>query len=415
MNPGRSLSVAAGPAGRRTSRRVLLRRGFVLAAIAAGAPMPTKIAANGERSVDPYGPLEAPDENGLRLPPGFRSRAVARSGDRVGGSDYVWHDQPDGGACFETSDGFVYVSNSEIGSDRGGVGAIRFDRNGEVSDAYRILDGTNRNCSGGVTPWRTWLSCEEFGPASQVHECDPMGEREALPLPALGSFNHEAVEVVASARALFLSEDHREGRFYRFLPAQWPSLDAGRLQAAFVHDDGSVDWVDVSPDEPARGQDTSPFAGGEGLASWNGQVFLATKIDKRIWRYDIAASRIEVVHDCIEAPDTILDSVDNLSVDSATGDLFVAEDGATQDLAVISTRRATGALVIAGMLQFVGHHGSEVAGPAMSPDRSTLMVSSQRGVGGRGITYAITGPFRDAIFNGADPTPLRSARRLSLR
>ena len=384
--------------------------------IAAGSSLSSSATyADGRRSTEPYGPLAEPDANGLRLPAGFVSRVVARSGDVVAGSGYTWHEQPDGGACFPTPGGFVYVSNSEVGFGRGGVGALRFDRGGIVTDAYRILDGTNRNCSGGVTPWGTWLSCEEAGADGHVFECDPMGERSARMIPALGSFNHEAVEVVERARMLFLSEDDPDGRFYRFVPTRWPRLDAGRLQAARVHDDGRVEWVDVSPNEPARGDDTTPFDGGEGLASWMADVFLATKNDRRIWRYDIATSRIEVIHDCVATPDTILDTVDNLTVDPATGDLFVAEDGSTQDLGIISTDRASGDLDIAALVRFEGHDGSEVTGPAMSPDRSTLVVSSQRGTDGRGITYAITGPFRDALLNGARSSSLRSAVRASLR
>ena len=69
------------------------------------------------------GTLQAPDENGIRLPVGFTSRIVARSGrNPVEGDDYKWHSAPDGGATFERDDGgWVYVSNSEMGDRQGGV------------------------------------------------------------------------------------------------------------------------------------------------------------------------------------------------------------------------------------------------------------------------------------------------------
>ena len=53
-----------------------------------------------------FGGLNEPDQNGVMLPHGFRSRIVARSGESpVSSSDYIWHPAPDGGACYGTEDG----------------------------------------------------------------------------------------------------------------------------------------------------------------------------------------------------------------------------------------------------------------------------------------------------------------------
>ncbi len=65
-------------------------------------------------NIGALGPLQDPDENGVRLPEGFTSRVIAKSGELVGNSGYEWHSAPDGGAVFTTNDGgWVYVSNSE--------------------------------------------------------------------------------------------------------------------------------------------------------------------------------------------------------------------------------------------------------------------------------------------------------------
>ena len=71
---------------------------------------------------DRIGPLRDVDANGLRLPDGFTSRVIARSGDPVADTGYEWHLEPDGGAVFPTPDGgWIYVSNSESLAGAGGT------------------------------------------------------------------------------------------------------------------------------------------------------------------------------------------------------------------------------------------------------------------------------------------------------
>ena len=131
----------------------------------------------------------------------------------------------------EHGGGFVLVSNSR--DARGGASALRFGPDGEVRDAYRILSGTTQNCSGGGTPWGTWLSCEEIEDG-RVWECDPAGRKRAVAHPAMGIFKHEAAAVDPRGRRVYLTEDLIDGGLYRYTPVRWPDLSAGLLEIARV-------------------------------------------------------------------------------------------------------------------------------------------------------------------------------------
>jgi len=175
------------------------------------------LAATARAGTSPYGPLQAPDQNGILLPAGFTSREIARSGLPVAGTLHLWHLGPDGGATFPVSDGgWVYVSNSEVPAV-GGASAVAFRPDGTIRDAYRILTGTSLNCAGGPTPWGTWLSCEEHE-RGLVWECDPTGASQGTSRPALGAFSHEAAAVDPVGGQVYLTEDRPDGRLYRFTP-----------------------------------------------------------------------------------------------------------------------------------------------------------------------------------------------------
>jgi secreted PhoX family phosphatase len=314
-------------------RTAFLKRGTVsLAALTAMAgPFGGLVAraANGPKTAlqnggyGPLGPIPEIDSGQvlLHLPEGFQYRVLSRGARGVVAGDLM----SDGFTTPGRSDGMGaeswrgrtrLIRNHEILGDPGhfgpaataydarsggGTTTLELTRDNRVAASWTSLNGTNFNCAGGVTPWGSWLTCEETvnGPdANLTFDVPPrlldldekhgymfevpfgQGPDELVlrePIRNAGRFAHEAMAVDPATGIVYETEDDFAywSGLYRYIPPNNPFRDkrvedGGRLQVLGVVPPGAsepetinlsngqevgvtyrVAWIDIEDPDPA--------------------------------------------------------------------------------------------------------------------------------------------------------------------
>lgn len=338
--------------------------------------------------------------------------------------------------------GYVPISNSSTSgylsvnheNTPGGVSMMQISYSGssklwnvnsnQAVDFYNsALVTTTRNCSGGVTPWGTVITCEEtynsgdnnndgYEDVGWCVEIDAATKRvksygngKQEKLWALGRMRHENVVVANDRKTVYFGEDGGTSCVYKFVANNAENLSTGNLYVLRL--DGGLSggnptrstgrWVQMPNNTKSDRNNTSSIASSLGGNNFSGvedveihpisgQVYYTSKGNGRVYRFTDNGSTVsgfEVFVGGRSYPITSNNGTvneswgsgnDNLAFDN-DGNLWVLQDGGRDYIWMVENghTQSNPKVKIFGS----SPNGSEPTGITFSPDGRFMFLSIQ--------------------------------------